>query len=284
MENIRQQLVFTFYLLSLISASVLLMQMNSRYFQRTVSLCPDWQDLFDFHFNAPKYGAKLCLSSISPSRLKSLHCCNFPPATLLSPPALSSLWKVKNTLAGSSFENRATPKTIRGGGREMCVPRILKEHEPSGYTDLVSPFWFPKTKEFQRKSGQDLTPSHGHNPRLALTLSHKHPEEQQRWFHVDLHWAHLISFVLYYFEILPLPTVWYGYFKVYSSVFTGETLPRWKSGDKTAVFSDLKHVVFLWTAKALAKAASSFRWRHRFKCLALSNKSYCLKHEQRVQQ
>lgn len=39
-----------------------------------------------------------------------------------SPPLFAFFsWKVKNTLAVPSFENRATPKTIRAGGREMCA-------------------------------------------------------------------------------------------------------------------------------------------------------------------
>lgn len=38
-----------------------------------------------------------------------------------------------------SFENRATPKSIRAGTGEMCVRRILKEPRPLGYADSVSP-------------------------------------------------------------------------------------------------------------------------------------------------
>lgn len=43
---------------------------------------------------------------------------------------------------------------------ERCVRRILKEQRPPRATQIqFPPYWLPKTKEFQRKSGQDLTPS-----------------------------------------------------------------------------------------------------------------------------
>lgn len=91
----------------------------------------------------------ICVPSVSPG-LRRFACCShyFPP---LTPSLFSEGWK-KNTLAFLSFENRATPKTIRAGSGGVCAKRILKELGPSGYTDSFPPlFWLPKTKEFQRK-------------------------------------------------------------------------------------------------------------------------------------
>ncbi|KAI9535424.1 hypothetical protein NQZ68_002978 [Dissostichus eleginoides] len=67
---------------------------------------------------------------------------------------------VKNTLAVPSFENRATPKTIRAGGQRDVCREISRSRDPRATQIQFPPFWLPKTKEFHRKSGQDLTPSH----------------------------------------------------------------------------------------------------------------------------
>lgn len=78
-----------------------------------------------------------------------------PAAVIIFLPSLHLYFlkaEKKNTLAFLSFENRATPKTIRAGSGGVCAKRILKELGPSGYTDSFPPlFWLPKTKEFQRK-------------------------------------------------------------------------------------------------------------------------------------
>lgn len=54
------------------------------------------------------------------------------------PLSVSFLWKVNNTLAVTSFENRATPKKPSEMAAEGYAWRILKKERPSGYPDLVS--------------------------------------------------------------------------------------------------------------------------------------------------
>lgn len=87
-----------------------------------------------------------------------------PGAVINSSPPLLCFWKVKNTSAAASFENGALhphPRESVGGWRlrDVCG-EFSRSADPSGCGDSVSPlFWLPKTKEFQRKSGQDLTPS-----------------------------------------------------------------------------------------------------------------------------
>lgn len=54
------------------------------------------------------------------------------------PLSVSFLWKVNNTLAVASFENRATPKKPSEMAAEGYAWRILKKERPSGYPDLVS--------------------------------------------------------------------------------------------------------------------------------------------------
>lgn len=83
-------------------------------------MCSEWQDLHLTLISAAlKYGANLCLSSIGPSRPETL--CLVQSSFFFPPSSSPFFWKVKNTLAVPSFENRATPKTIRAGGREMCA-------------------------------------------------------------------------------------------------------------------------------------------------------------------
>lgn len=84
--------------------------------------------------------------SVPPGPRPFAWCSHQPP-----PPPLLFFWKVQKHLGCSGFENRATPKTIRAGGREMCVENSQGAETPRATQIQFPPLWLPKTKEFHKK-------------------------------------------------------------------------------------------------------------------------------------
>lgn len=134
---------------------------------------------------ALKYGANLCLSSISPSRPETL--CLVQSSFLFFFPFF---WKVKNTLAVPSFENRATPKTIRAGGREMCA-----ENSQGAETLGLRRFSFPLSgfqKQRNSRENQGRTSPQANAAAAAAAtptspLSHAHTHISWQHAHTQTH-------------------------------------------------------------------------------------------------
>lgn len=87
------------------------------------------------------------------------------------PLSLSFLWKVNNTLAVASFENRATPKKPSEMAAEGYAWRILKKERPSGYPDLVSTrSGFQKQRNSRENQGR-TSPQATSTPAAAVTTT-----------------------------------------------------------------------------------------------------------------
>lgn len=112
-----------------------------------------WQNLhFTFISVTVKCWANLCLSSITPSTPETLC---LVQSSIFPPSVFFFFWKVKNTLAFPSFENRAAPSELSA---ERYVRRILKKPRPSGYADSVSPFLVSKNKGIPEKNQGRTSP------------------------------------------------------------------------------------------------------------------------------
>lgn len=140
-------------------------------FQRTVY--PDWQHLFDFHFVLLNMEHIYVWAALLPAGTSGFTAAvvNFPQ--LSSSLLLSSLWKVKNSLAASSFENRATLKPSEVAA-EPCVCREFSRSTSPGATQIQFPLsGFQKQRNSRENQGRT-------SPRATATapppprLSHTH--------------------------------------------------------------------------------------------------------------
>lgn len=138
-------------------------------------LCPKWQDLhLTFIYLALKHRANFLSHIIPPQAPRPFAWCShqFPPV-----PPFFFFWKVKNTLAVPSFENRATPKTIRAGGREMCA-----ENSQGAETLGLRRFSFPlsgfqkqrNSRENQGRTSPQAKTAAATPTSLSLALSRTH--------------------------------------------------------------------------------------------------------------
>lgn len=99
---------------------------------------------------------------------------------------LSFFWKVKNSLAVPSFENRATPKTIRAGGRRMCAENSQRA-ETLGRRRFSFPLsGFQKQRNSRENQGrtspQATAAAAAATPHFPLSCSHSHTQPSKSDF------------------------------------------------------------------------------------------------------
>lgn len=136
-------------------------------------LCPEWQALHLTFISVSETWRKFMFE-----QRRSLQAWDgFPGAVIwfffffCLPLSVSFLWKVNNTLAVASFENRATPKKPSEMAAEGYAWRILKKERPSGYPDLVSTrSGFQKQRNSRENQGR-TSPQATSTPAAAVTTT-----------------------------------------------------------------------------------------------------------------
>lgn len=145
-------------------------------FQTTVY--PDWQHLFDFHFVLLNMDQIYVWAASVPAGTSGFTAAvvNFPQLSSSLP--LSSLWKVKNTLAASSFENRATLKPSEVAA-EPCVCWEFSRSTSPGATQIQFPLsGFQKQRNSRENQGRTSLRATTTTP-ASLALPHTSTELQR---------------------------------------------------------------------------------------------------------